>query len=107
MTETNQPYNPFTYSFSFSQLGNYLPIISFNYLYLALSFLSDDKDKMPYEPTRVLLLKKVPYNATELDIIVFCKQFGEIEDLCIIKTKGYAFVQFKVAHIQRAFSKVK
>jgi RNA recognition motif-containing protein len=78
MTETNQPYNPFTYQFSFSQI--------------ALSFL---KEKLEYEPTEVLLFKKVPYNATELDLIELCKPFGRIEDICVIKTKGYAFIQFQ------------
>jgi RNA recognition motif-containing protein len=79
MTESpSQLYNPFTYEFSFSQI--------------ALNFLND---KLQYDQTEVLLFKKIPYNATELDVIALCKPFGQIEDVCLIKTKGYAFVQFQ------------
>lgn len=78
MSQTSQPYNPFTYQFSFSQI--------------ALSFL---QEKSQYEPTEVLLFKKVPYNASELDVLELCKPFGSIEDICFIKSKGYAFIQFQ------------
>jgi RNA recognition motif-containing protein len=79
MTESpTQYYNPFTYEFSFSQI--------------ALNFLNE---KQQYDPTEVLLFKKVPYNATELDVIELCKPFGQIEDVCLVKSKGYAFVQFQ------------
>jgi RNA recognition motif-containing protein len=79
MTESpSQHYNPFTYEFSFS--------------HIALNFLND---KLQYDPTEVLLFKKVPFNATELDVIELCKPYGQIEDVCLIKTKGYAFVQFQ------------
>lgn len=53
------------------------------------------RDKGMYQPTEVLLFKKIPFDATELDLLELCKPFGVINDVCIIKTKGYAFVQFK------------
>jgi len=94
MTETNKPYNPFTYRFSISEIGNN-PLHLLSNTSIAIPFL---QDKPQYEPTKILLIKKIPYNTTELDIILLCKPFGEVEDLCMIKAKGYAFVQFQVAY---------
>ena len=95
MTESNQTYNPFTYQFSFNQLGTIFIHYSPSYLpsFLAQSFL---QERQEYEPTEVLLFKKIPYNATELDVVKLCKPFGQIEDVCLIRTKAYAFIQFKV-----------
>lgn len=55
-------------------------------------------DEPTYEPTRVILFKKVPYEATELDIIDFCHTFGTVSDVYLMKSKGYAFVQFQVEY---------
>mmetsp|Transcript_29593 Transcript_29593/g.27041 ORF Transcript_29593/g.27041 Transcript_29593/m.27041 type:complete len:118 (+) Transcript_29593:134-487(+) len=52
-------------------------------------------DENPYEPTRVILFKKVPYEATELDIVASCHRFGVVSDVYLMKNKGYAFVQFQ------------
>jgi len=49
-----------------------------------------------YEPNKVLLFKKVPYDATELDIISICQPFGVVSDVYLLKNKGYAFIQFQV-----------
>lgn len=51
-------------------------------------------EETPYEPTRVLLFKKVPYEATELDIVNICRKYGTVSDVYLMKNKGYAFVQF-------------
>lgn len=63
--------------------------------------LDDDSKQIPfnldeptYIPTPVILFKKVPYEATELDIIDFCHTFGIVSDVYLMKSKGYAFVQF-------------
>mmetsp|Transcript_44965 Transcript_44965/g.62525 ORF Transcript_44965/g.62525 Transcript_44965/m.62525 type:complete len:118 (-) Transcript_44965:343-696(-) len=48
-----------------------------------------------YVPTQVLLFKRLPFDTTQQDLIELCKNFGELEDICMIKGKGYAFVQFK------------
>jgi len=50
-----------------------------------------------YEMTQVLLFKKVPYEATELEIINLCHRFGVVSDIYLMRNKGYAFVQFQVS----------
>lgn len=80
MSEQDKQFNPFTYKFSLPQFD-------------LLVFRGDKGNN--YQATQVLLFKKVPFDATELDLVEICKPFGTIEDVCIIKTKGYAFVQFK------------
>lgn len=90
MSDTSSSYNPFTYQFSFSQFGTIISIPSYP---IALSVI---RDKSVFLPNKVLLIKRIPYNTTEMDLINLCKPFGTLEDICIIKDKGYAFVQFKV-----------
>mmetsp|Transcript_16224 Transcript_16224/g.13801 ORF Transcript_16224/g.13801 Transcript_16224/m.13801 type:complete len:262 (+) Transcript_16224:175-960(+) len=52
----------------------------------------DDQD---YEATTVLLFKKVPYDASELDIIKVCHPFGIVSDIYMMRPKNYCLVQFK------------
>jgi len=60
------------------------------------SFSMDDQN---YEPTKVILFKKVPYEATELDIVNICAVFGIVTDVYLMRNKGYAFIQFQVKHL--------
>ena len=49
-----------------------------------------------YEPTTVLLLKGVPYDISEIDIINLVKSYGVLYDIYLVRHKGYAYIQFKV-----------
>jgi len=61
------------------------------------TFSSPTLEELNYEPTQVILFKKVPYEAAELDVINLCRRFGVVTDIYLIKAKGYAFVQFQLA----------
>jgi RNA recognition motif-containing protein len=52
-------------------------------------------EEINYGLTQVLLLKKVAYEASEMDVINLCRRFGVISDIYLVKIKGYAFVQFQ------------
>jgi RNA recognition motif-containing protein len=52
-------------------------------------------EEVSYGLTSVLLLKKVPYDATEMDVINLCRRFGVISDIYLVKIKGYAYIQFQ------------
>ena len=64
----------------------------------SFSFFLDFTDSFPqnFNPSRVLLFKKVPYNIDELEIISLCHPFGIITDIYIIPSREYVFLQFKV-----------
>ena len=49
-----------------------------------------------YEPTTVLLLKGVPYDISEIDIINLIKIYGLLYDIYLVRHKGYAYIHFKV-----------
>jgi len=57
---------------------------------------SHNLEEANYEATHVLLFKKVPYEATELEIINLCHKFGVVSDIYLMRNKGYAFIQFQM-----------
>ena len=52
-----------------------------------------------YEPSKVLLLKGIPDDAKEIEVLMLCKPFGVIKDVLVTRHKRYAFVQFEVRFI--------
>lgn len=57
---------------------------------------SSNLDEPNYEATKVILFKKVPYEANEFDVLELASPFGIISDIFLMKSKGYCFVQFQV-----------
>ena len=56
------------------------------------------KDKA-YQPSKVLLLKGIPDDAREIEVLMLCKPFGVIKDVLVTRHKRYAFIEFEVRFI--------
>jgi len=77
-------------------------VVSYDSLYQSNNFsitsIEDDihsYDDLMNEVTQILLIKKVPFEATELDIVYMLANFGKIHDLYLVRQRGQAFVEFK------------
>ena len=85
-------------------LVNELRILNFDDLKDDVDLLSRDNEgninmglsPKTYEPTTVLLLKGVPYDISEIDILNLVKSYGVLYDIYLVRHKGYAYIQFKV-----------
>jgi len=99
-----------TTDFSSGTLGKTLPSL-FNLTFFFLekpslySFNSLDSDiqnkcsvKLPkdYIASKVLLLKGVPDDVNDREILEICRPYGTIKDILLTRHKRYAFVQFSV-----------
>jgi len=51
--------------------------------------------KSVYKPSKVLLFKGIPDNASEMELLTICQKFGVIKDILIARHKRYAFILFE------------
>ena len=54
------------------------------------------RSSVEFQPSSVLLLKGVPGDLRELELLPLLKNYGPIKDILIAHHKRYVFVQFEV-----------